>query len=174
METRQNRGDETGRAEMVARVRGGHDQLMHRLAEMHATEFLEIGISMPQAKLLYLVASVDGMHMSTLAARLHVTLSTVSGAVDRLVDQGLASRHDDPADRRQVVVTATSEGSALIERFRELSESQLAALLDALDDRQLGVVAEALEALAAAALAAATAQAITPSSPATATQGDRP
>ena len=42
--------------------------------------------------------------MSDLVARLGVSLSTVSGLVDRVVDHGLATRREDPADRRQVVV----------------------------------------------------------------------
>lgn len=141
-------GDPAERAQLIARVQSGYDRLMHLLSEMHSTEFVELDISMPQAKLLYLLASAGEVRMSALAVRLHVTLSTVSGAVDRLVERGLASRHDDPADRRQVLVTVTPDGIALIERFRELNEAQLSSLLDALDDRQLAVVAEGVEVLA--------------------------
>ncbi len=159
----------TTRTDLVARVHVGYDRLMHQLSEMHSDEFVELDVSMPQAKLLYLLASAGEIHMSALAARLHVTLSTVSGAVDRLVARGLASRHDDPADRRQVVVGATPEGIALVERFRELNDAQLSALLDALDDRQLAVVADAVELLVAAAATSAV-----PTPPTATTEGDRP
>jgi DNA-binding MarR family transcriptional regulator len=175
METMRSSGqvtDEGERGELIARVHAGYERLMHFLSDMHSTEFVEVDISMPQAKLLYLLESAGEVRMSTLAARLHVTLSTVSGAVERLVERGLASRHDDPADRRQVVVTATPAGRALIERFRELNEAQLTSLLDALDARQLAVVAEAVEVLAAAATPPGAA---TPSAPSTraVAQGDR-
>jgi DNA-binding MarR family transcriptional regulator len=170
--------DPAARTQLVERVQAGYDRLMHLLSEMHSTEFVELDISMPQAKLLYLLASASEVRMSALAARLHVTLSTVSGAVDRLVERGLASRHDDPADRRQVVVTATPEGIALIERFRELNETQLSSLLDALDDRQLAVVADALEVLADAAARSAIATPSVTTSPAAAgavaAERDRP
>ena len=68
---------------------------------------------MPQAKLLHLVARAAEIHMSDLVHALGVSLSTVSGLVDRLVDQGLATRRDDPADRRQVVVALTAAGHGL-------------------------------------------------------------
>jgi DNA-binding MarR family transcriptional regulator len=139
--------DADDRRRLLRRVMAGHLALMQRLAEGHVPEFLEVDISMPQAKALYLVVAEGGLHMSSLALRLHVTLSTVSGLIDRLAENRLVSRHDDPADRRQVVVSATPEGEALIERFRELNERQLNALLEALDDRELLTVARALEAL---------------------------
>ena len=63
--------------------------------------------------------------MSDLVARLGVSLSTVSGLVDRIVDQGLATRRDDPADRRQVVVALTEQGTAFLDRFRDLNAVQM-------------------------------------------------
>ena len=64
--------------------------------------FAEVDITMPQAKTLYAVGVSGEIHMSALVTRLGVSLSTVSGLVERLGDAGFATRHDDPADRRQV------------------------------------------------------------------------
>jgi DNA-binding MarR family transcriptional regulator len=136
---------------LIERVVADHDVLMHRLAEGHAPEFLEIPVSMPQAKVLYLVSAEGGLHMSTLAQRLGVTLSTVSGLVDRLVEHGLATRRADPADRRQVVVGLTPEGDSLIQRFRELNHRQLRLLLVDLPDADLAVIDRAFELLTGAA-----------------------
>lgn len=142
------------RAEMIRQILDGNEALMHRLSGMHAPEFLEIGITMPQAKALYLVSASSGIHMSELAARLGVTLSTVSGLVDRLVESGLVSRRDDPADRRQVVVDMTDTGRTLVERFRELNESMFVTLLHRLDDGDLRTIVRAIDALIRAAAAA--------------------
>jgi DNA-binding MarR family transcriptional regulator len=128
------------RAELTERVLDGHDRLMHRFAEGHTPEFLEIAVTMPQAKVLYLVSAPDGLRMSTLAARLGVTLSTVSGLVDRLVESGLATRREDPADRRHVVVRTSAAGNALMERFREFNRRGLRALLDRLTDGELETI----------------------------------
>lgn len=106
---------------------------------------------MPQAKTLHLVATEGQIRMSVLATRLGVTLSTVSGLVDRLVEAHCVSRHDDPADRRQVVVTLTAEGQALIERFRDLNHRQLRGLLELMADDDLRAMAKAVTALARAA-----------------------
>ena len=132
--------------ELIAR----YEALMHRMAGSHAPEFLEIAITMPQAKVLYLLGAAGDLHMSELVARLGVSLSTVSGLVERVVEAGLASRHDDPADRRQVVVGLTPAGSAFIDRFRELNARQMRELLDLLDDQELEGARATLAALARA------------------------
>jgi DNA-binding MarR family transcriptional regulator len=138
------------RGRMIDRIVAGHDHLMQRLAGTHAPEFLEIDVTMPQAKVLYLVVASGGIRMSELSTRLGVSLSTVSGLVERLVEHGLAVRHEDPADRRQVVVSATQAGHRLIERFRELNAAQLRTMLESLSDDDLVVVERSFGLLAEA------------------------
>ena len=141
----------SSRAERAAAVIAGYESLMHSLADNHAPEFLEIAITMPQAKLLYLLGASGELHMSALVQRLGVSLSTISGLVDRVVDHGLATRREDPADRRQVLVGLTPAGETFIDRFRELNARQMHDLLATLDDAELDAVHEGLAALARAA-----------------------
>ncbi len=124
---------------------------MQLLADSHAPEFLEIAITMPQAKLLYLLGAAGELHMSELVHRLGVSLSTISGLVDRVVDQGYATRREDPVDRRQVMVGLTPAGHDFIDRFRELNARQMRELLELLGDRDLTCVRDALAALSNAA-----------------------
>ncbi len=133
------------RATTIDRAVTDFETLMQRLAGGHAPEFLEIDVTMPQAKLLYLLGAAGELHMSDLVQRLGVSLSTVSGLVDRVVDHGLVTRHEDPADRRQVVVALTAAGGAFIDRFRELNARQMRELLDLLDDDGLAHVRAALD-----------------------------
>jgi DNA-binding MarR family transcriptional regulator len=142
----------TPRASAVESVIAGYEALMQHLADRHAPEFLEIDITMPQAKLLYLLGASGDLHMSAIVARLGVSLSTVSGLVDRVVDHGLATRREDPADRRQVVVALTPRGAEFIDRFRELNARQMRELLALVDDGELACVRDALGALAQAAV----------------------
>jgi DNA-binding MarR family transcriptional regulator len=128
------------RSALIDELINGYEAVLVRLADTHAPEFLEIDITMAQAKLLYLLAALGDLHMSELVARLGVSLPTISGLVDRVVDHGLATRRDDPADRRQVVVSLTSDGIALVDRFRELNARQLRELLEVLDDHDLDEV----------------------------------
>jgi len=120
---------------------------MHRLIEGHAPEFTEVGITMAQAKVLYVVMAAGELRMSELAARLGVGSSSASGLADRLVELGLLRRRDDPDDRRQVVVTTTPEAVSLLERFRELNQRQLRELLERLDLDELAVVDRSLDVL---------------------------
>lgn len=124
---------------------------MQRLSEGHAPEFLEIDITMPQAKLLYLLGAVGDLHMSSLVTHLGVSLSTISGLVDKVVDHGLAHRREDPVDRRQVVVGLTPAGAQFIDRFRELNARQMRDLVSVLGDEELDLVRRALSALGRAA-----------------------
>ena len=106
-------------------------------AQVHVPEFLSLDVTMQQAKALHLVQCAPGIRMSALAARLGVGLSTVSGNVDRLAEMGLVSRHDDPADRRQVVVSLTDQGHEVIGRFQDLGARLMRDLLESLDDAEL-------------------------------------
>ena len=96
------------------------DRMLQDMARFRTPEFLDVGITMAQAKVLHVVVGGE-IDMSELVHALGVSLSTVSGLVEKLVDQGYVTRRDDPADRRQVVVSPTAAGTALLERFRDLS-----------------------------------------------------
>ncbi len=150
------------RAAAIERVVATSARLMHRVASAHALEFLGVGVTMSQAKVLYLVEARPGLRMSDLSVRLGVSLSTISGVVDRLVDQGLLDRRDDRTDRRHVVLRITDAGSIQLQLLRELNSGQVRALLSRLDVADLAVIERALDVLAAAATGAAAA----PASPA--------
>lgn len=155
----------------VERVVATYETLMLRVAAAHAPEFLGVGVTMSQAKVLYLVQADPGLRMSELSARLGVSLSTVSGVVDRLVDQGLLNRQDDPADRRQVVLRITDAGATQLELFRELNVGQFREMLSRIDEADLAVVERALHILATAAGAP---QGATPVTTPTTTTGGAP
>jgi DNA-binding MarR family transcriptional regulator len=65
----------------------------------------------------------QSLTIAEVAAYLSITHSAASRAVDRLVRDGFISRMENPADRRQKLLTLTAQGSALI---RDL-ESKFAA-----------------------------------------------
>jgi DNA-binding MarR family transcriptional regulator len=123
-----------------------YERLMQLLVLEDAPDFGDVGITMAQAKVLHVLAG-GPIHMTELVARLRVTPSTTSGLVDKLVDQGFAARADDPADRRQVIVSVTPEGFELMERFRELNSRQLRGLLATLPETDLEIVERSMQIL---------------------------
>jgi DNA-binding MarR family transcriptional regulator len=126
------------------------DGLMHRLMASHAPELNLIDLTMSQTKALYLVVAEGHLRMSELAGRLGVTSSTATGVVDGLVSHGLLIRQEDPADRRQVVVTATPEAEATLQSFRELNSRRMRELLAHVPAEDLAVVERSLRILDAA------------------------
>lgn len=123
----------------------GYDRLMQRLVTGHAAEFTEVSITMAQAKVVYVVLAAGAVHLSELASRLGIGPSSTSEQVERLVELGLLDRRDDPADRRQLIVTGTNKARDLLERFRELNQRQLRELLSQLDREELAIVARSIE-----------------------------
>ncbi len=119
--------------------------MMQRLIGGHAPEFTEVGVTMAQAKVLYVVMAAGRLRMTELAGRLGIGTSSASEIVERLVELELLHRADDPDNRRQVVITVTPAAVALLERFRELNQRQLRELLGRLDAAELAIVDQSLE-----------------------------
>lgn len=71
---------------------------------------------------LLLIAEGDGSRPSDLAATLCLDGSSLTGHLDRLVDQGLAQRQPDPDDRRVIRAVATDAGRALLATLEPLGE----------------------------------------------------
>jgi DNA-binding MarR family transcriptional regulator len=135
----------------VEDVVASYRELVRALGNARAPEFLEVNITMSQMKVLMLLAAVGEMRVSDMAAQLGVSLSTVTGLVDRLVEAGYAGRRDDRADRRQVFVSATPAALAFIDRFQDLNDIRLRELLSRLDPDALAHVHRSIDLLAAAA-----------------------
>jgi len=121
--------------------------LLQHAAGTHAPDFLGVDLTMPQAKLLYLVSLRPGLAMSVIAAELGVGPPAVSGLVDRLVALGHLMRREDPSDRRQQLVYLTEAGATALDRLRELNVSALRRLLAGLAPDELAALLTSLTAL---------------------------
>jgi DNA-binding MarR family transcriptional regulator len=106
---------------------------------------------MAQMKVLMLLSVGGETRMSDLAARLGISLSTLSSLVERIVEATYAQRRDDPRDRRNVLVSLSPEGEALLDTFQELGIRHLRELLSQLDEQELNTVNKAVDHLVAAA-----------------------
>jgi DNA-binding MarR family transcriptional regulator len=120
-------------------------------------EWLDADLTMSQLKVLFLLYAEHHASMTRLAEALHVTLATVTGIVDRLVEHGWIVRDEDDRDRRIVLCALTADGVAIAEQLQQAGTSHLARLLEQLSAAELRLVAAGLEALCWAAWADATA-----------------
>jgi DNA-binding MarR family transcriptional regulator len=93
----------------------------------------EHGLTRPQWSVLTILhlAPTEQIPLGRIAQTLEVHGTTITNAVDRLVDLGLAERALDPNDRRSIFAQATPEGDrtsdAILRRLTEL-QFGLAAL----------------------------------------------
>lgn len=134
----------------LERILATFDRMMHKLMADHAPEMTAIDLTMSQAKALYLIIAAGELRMSDLAARLGITSSTATGLVDRLVELELLTRHEEPADRRQVVVAPTAKAATTVEHFRELNSRRMREMLERVATDDLPVIERALQVLDAA------------------------
>lgn len=96
---------------------------------------------------LMLLENHGPLPMSRLAALVDVSLSNLTGIVDRMEQHGLVERIRADRDRRLVLVRATPTGVTRCEGMEGLRREQFRTLVEALDDADHAIVLEAAQAL---------------------------
>ena len=142
-------------ADLLPAVSESLESLLRHLAGCHVPEFLGIDVTMSQAKVMHVARLQPDISMSALAAELEVGPSAITGLVDRLVEHGYLARREDPADRRQQLVSLTPAGRDTVDRLREFSVGHVRPLLGRLSRQELAALHTGITALDREALAAA-------------------
>lgn len=86
----------------------------------------------------------EGLKMRDLSRLLMVSGGNVTGVTDRLVEEGLIERRDDPRDRRAYTVCLTDKGKSQFAEMAVLHEQWVIALFDGLSDEEQGQLANLL------------------------------
>lgn len=133
------------RARLSERILRLDSRVFQFLQSGQASAWLTVDLTMPQLKVLLIVFGAGSASAGQLARGLGVTLSTITGIVDRLVDHRLVGRAEDPTDRRITRVSITDEGRALVESLYLSSRERVQRLLDRLDLEALRTVQRAMD-----------------------------
>ena len=107
-------------------------------------------VSLVQLRALTVLDEVEGANLVQLSEGMGVTVSTASRLVDRLVGAGLVDRRPSEATRREITISLTAEGQALLARYDELRLEALHRRLDQLPPQRRAAVIDALGELAGA------------------------
>jgi DNA-binding MarR family transcriptional regulator len=107
--------------------------------------WLRLDLTMQQLKTLIYVNKNEGATSGQIAANLGIGLSTLTGIVDRLAEQGLVIRREDPRDRRITRVLPTPQANALVNELIQYRNEVVTAILSQLDPDQLKVVETAFQ-----------------------------
>ncbi|GAB3600513.1 MarR family transcriptional regulator [Angustibacter peucedani] len=108
-------------------------------------------VSLPQFRVLVLLAASGRLRTGALAERTGVHPSTLTRTADRLVRGGWVRRVDNPLSRREVLVELTDEGAELVAEVMRRRTAEITEILSRLPRAQHQVVLAGFEAFAAAA-----------------------
>ena len=125
----------------VGRIIGQHAHII----------WIDSGLTLTQLRSLFLIANKGSTNFRKLAKALGVTPSDVTGIVDRLVEQGLVSRTQNPEDRREMTLQATDKGQALVSNLKEVGIKHMTQILSLLSLEELSALAQGLSAFIKAA-----------------------
>ena len=120
--------------DLVERCLDLHRTAVRALHERGAPAWYEVELSVAQLKALFTLVDAGSMPIGGVAARLGIGLPAASSLVDRLVDQGLVERREDPMDRRRTLAEPTAAGEALAQRFSRQGGSALFLRQDVADE----------------------------------------
>ncbi len=97
----------------------------------------------PQFYVLATIGYLGGVPFSEIGAKMMVTVSNLTGIVDRLEEKGIVTRERDKRDRRVIYVKLTDKGKKLyktsVTAF-ENSVSQLFSGLDGAEQKELSTL----------------------------------
>jgi DNA-binding MarR family transcriptional regulator len=123
-----------------------------RIIGQHAPGvWIDSGLTLTQLRSLFLISNKGSTNFRKLAEALEVTPSNVTGIVDRLVEQGLVSRTQNPEDRREMTLQATDKGQALVSNLREAGIKRMTQILSLLSLEELSALTQGLSAFIKAA-----------------------
>ena len=112
--------------------------------------WVELGLTMTQLRVLFLLRAEGGASAGTMAEAFKVAPSTLTRIVDRLVRQGLVQRETADGDRRLVRHYLSASGASTVEELERRGRARMDEVMDRLSAPQLERLVSALEDLTAA------------------------
>jgi len=109
----------------------------------------EHDLSVPQIGALFHINSRGACGVSDIGDDLGVTSAAASQMLERLVQNGLVERREDPDDRRAKRIVLAERGSRVVRGSLEARQRWFAALADGLSPRERELATAALRTLAA-------------------------
>lgn len=121
-----------------------------RAIDLHSKQLVaQCQLTGPQLVILREVARLGSPRIGALALRVSLSNATLTGIVDRLERRGLVSRVRCAEDRRQVLVSITETGQALLGRAPALLQDRFVREMGDLAEPARHVIVKALEQVAA-------------------------
>ncbi|SFC64696.1 transcriptional regulator, MarR family [Nocardioides terrae] len=112
---------------------------------------VEDQVTLPQLRVLVLIASRGTLNLNALAEAMNVHPSNASRSCDRLVAAGLLSRTESPLDRRHLILGLTDQGRELIGTLVEHRRVAIGHVLERVPESRRRALVNAMRAFGKAA-----------------------
>ncbi len=122
---------------------------LSRLDPGRVEAWVELGLTMTQLRVLFVLRAEEGASAGVLAEHLRVTPSTLTRIVDKLVRHKLVRRETDHGDRRLVRHYLSATGARTVEEMERRGRARMDEVMDHFSARQLERLVLALEDLTA-------------------------
>ena len=123
-------------------------RVMRHVYDYYEQKLSAFGLTPPQYFVFNALYMGDGITVGELGARVHLDSSTLTGIIDRMERSGYVERHNNPDDRRSVLVYLTARGGELAPQILKFADELDAKLREPFSAREIEDFETVLKALA--------------------------
>jgi DNA-binding MarR family transcriptional regulator len=138
-----------GSPQLITILRDWNELFMHHTFRDFMYSAKRRGLSMPQLGTLFQIGHHGMSGLTNIRGDSGVTSAAASQMLDRLVQEGLVKREEDPTDRRAKIIALTEKGRALIDESKGERQKWLIALASTLTEEEADRAAATLGLLVA-------------------------
>ena len=122
-------------------------EVFNHILSIEQTHLKALGVklSMNEVHVLEAIQKTKEPTMSNIAARLRITVGTLTTAINRLVSKGYCERFSAESDRRKVLISLTPKALEVLHVHEEFHEEMIDAALEDLHLEENDVLIESLE-----------------------------
>ncbi len=138
--TQQKKGPGMEKAELIKSIIEKQRIINRFMLQDDPDVWMDLNLTVAQVKSLFFIANHNAVNFRSLAKALKVTPSNVTGIIDRLSEQDLTIRVENPLDRRMLMLQLTPKGNKLISNLREHRINRVSSVLSQMQDHELEVI----------------------------------
>ncbi len=110
-----------------------------KMADAFNERLKPLGMTRVQWTALYYLGKCDGISQKELAEKMNIKSSTVARLIDRMENDKLVIRSEDPEDRRAVKLVLTEKGKDLREKLLPEGEKMSKVFANGLTDEEIEI-----------------------------------
>ncbi len=133
-----------GKTELINDIINLQREMSKSIGPFATQPWIELSLTNAQLKSLFIIADQEKTNFKKLAEALGVTPPNITGIIDRLVEQGLVSRQENPEDRRIMLLQATEKGRNLLASLRETRAIRMTQILTYMSVEDLSLLAKSM------------------------------